>query len=109
MGIVFNKKGTVVFKSNSTTSSATGGKIDSYSTLVTTDGRFRKRSGNRALNYGEQTFINSYELIVRYQDTIFNAVRSDLKIEVDSVRYTIESWEKMDEQRFYLKFILNHA
>ena len=107
MNIVFNKKGTVVFKSNTRSATATGGGIDSYSTLVTTDGRLTQLRKDRGMGFSEVSFSGAYELIVRYQDTIFNAIRTDLKIEVDSVRYTIQSWEKMDEKRFYLKFIIN--
>lgn len=106
MSIVFNKKGTVVFKQNTPAQSGAG-KSDSYATLVTTDGRLRKNTSNRGLQAGEMGFDNSYSLIVRYQDAIFNAIRSDLKVDIDSVRYTIAGWELQNEKRFYIEFSLN--
>jgi head-tail adaptor len=96
----------VVFKQNTPTSSTTGGKIDAYATLVTTKGKLSKRSTSKGFSAGEHGFDNSSELRVRFQDAIFNAIRTDLKILIDSVTYTIHSWEKMDEKRFYLKFIV---
>ena len=106
MNIVFNKKGTVVFKQNTPTTTTSGGGADSYATLVTTDGRLRKRSGNRGLQAGEVGFNSSWELITRYQDTIFNAYRSDMKVDIDGVRYTVQSCDKIDEKRFWLRFDL---
>ena len=106
MALIFNKKGTVVFKVNTPTQVGAG-RQDSYATLVTTDGRLRKRGGNRGLRDGEVAFENTYELVVRYQDAIFNAIRSDLKVDIDGTRYTIAGWELMDEKRFYIRFELN--
>jgi hypothetical protein len=96
----------VVFKSNTPTTKGAG-SADSYSTLCTTRGRLKKSSSVRTLSAGEMSFDGTYELIVRYQDTIHNAIRNDLKILIDSVTYTIQSWEKMREKRFYLKFTIS--
>lgn len=104
MDIVFNK--IVVFKTNSPTIKG-GGRADSYSTLVTTRGRLRKKSSSRGLQAGELGLDNGYELIVRYQSTIESNIRSDIKIVIDSVTYTIAGWEKVEEKNFYLKFDLN--
>jgi head-tail adaptor len=104
LDVVLNK--IVVFKQNTPTASTTGGKIDAYTTLVTTRGSLSKRNTSKGFSAGEHGFDNSYELIVRYQDAIFNAIRTDLKILIDSITYTIHSWEKMEEKRFYLKFTI---
>jgi hypothetical protein len=102
-------KTVVIFKTKTPSSTSTGGGIDSYSTLLTTRGRFRKQGSNRSLSFGEMTFAGTYELIVRYQDAIFNALRTDLRVTIDSIDYTIQSWEKLNEERFYIKFLVARA
>ncbi len=96
----------VVFKVNTPAAASTGGGVDSYSTLLTTRGNLSRRSGSKGFNAGEHAFDNSYQLVVRYQDAIYNAIRTDLKVVIDSVTYTIHSWEKIEEKRFYLKFTI---
>lgn len=105
MDIRLNK--VVVFKVNTPTVAATLGGVASYSTLVETRGRLRKQGGNRNLTGGEFSIDGSYELIVRYTDTIYNAIKPDMKMEIEGVLYSIVSWEKLDEKRFYIKFIIN--
>jgi hypothetical protein len=96
----------VVFKSNSPAGTSSLGQTDSYSTLLTTRGRLRKQGGIRNLSAGEFALEGNYDLIVRYTDTLYNAIKPDLKVEIDSGTFTIQSWEKMNEERFYLKFVL---
>lgn len=96
----------VTFKVN--TPAATGaGSTDSYSTLLQAWGSLKKSNSSRGLSYGESAFDNTYTLIVYYQDSIYNAIRTDLKVDIDSVTYTVTGWEKLQEKRFYLKFNLN--
>jgi head-tail adaptor len=96
----------VVFKTNTPTAATTGGGVDSYSTLCTVYGYLYKSNSSRGLGFGEVTFDNSYNLIVEYQETINSAIRPDLKVEIDSVTYTISGWEKIEEKRHFLKFSL---
>lgn len=96
----------VAFKTPTLTTTATGGQTESYSTLVTTRGRLRKQNSARSLSFGEMTFGGTYELITRYQDAIFNAISTGMKVTIDSVDFTITSWEKMNEERFYLRFTI---
>lgn len=104
MDIVMDK--IVAFRKNTPVAKGAGFE-DGYATLVTTRGQLRKKSSYRNLQGGELGFNNQYELIVRYQQTIEDNMRSDLKVLIDSVTYTIAGWEKTGEKRFYLKFDLN--
>lgn len=100
----FDKK--VIFKSNTGSTTSTGGRSDSYSTLCTVYGWLKKDNSSRGLGFGEVNFNNSYTLVVEYQETINSAIRPDLKVEIDSATYTISGWEKIEEKRYYLKFKL---
>lgn len=98
---------TVVFKRPSTTASATGGAIESgYTTIATTYGHLAKSNSSRGLSFGESAFDGSYNLWIEFSDTIYNAIRSDLKAEIESVVYTVSGWEKVEEKRYFLKFKL---
>jgi head-tail adaptor len=97
---------TVIFKSNTISTTSSGGRADGYSTLCTVYGWLKKDGSSRALEFGETNFNNSYTLVVEYQETINSAIRPDLKVEIDSVTYTISGWEKIEERRYFLKFKL---
>ena len=96
----------VVFKSNTATTLGAG-KADSYSTLLTTRGELKKLSGNRSLSFGEMFQTNAFELTVRYDSVLSAALRMDMKIEIEGKTYTINSWEKVGEKKFYFKMIIN--
>jgi head-tail adaptor len=98
---------TVVFKRPSTTASLTGGQLETgYTTIATTYGHLTKSSSSRGLSFGESAIDGSYSLWVEYQDTIHSAIRSDLKVEIESTVYTVSGWEKIEEKRYFLKFKL---
>lgn len=105
----------IVFKVNAPTISASGGRQavttgglnDSYSTLITTRGRLRKKSGGRGLNLGIISDSQGYELICRFQSTLENSLRIDTKVDIANGRYTIDTWEKIDNRDHIYKFSLN--
>ena len=101
---MFNTPGT-----NSTGDRAavvTGGN-DSYSLMLVTRCRLRKRSGSRFLDLGEITNQQSYEMYCRFQTALEGNLRNDVKIIIDLSRYTIGTWEKVDEKKSWYKFTLN--
>lgn len=98
-------KQVVAFLENNPTDSTTGGAYDHYTTLLTTRGRLRKSSGSRSLSFGEILNQEQYELICRFQTAL--VIRIDMKVGIDGGVYTISSWEKIDERRFYYRFKLN--
>lgn len=96
----------VVFKQNTPTTLGAGAK-DAYTTLLTTRGSLRKLNGGRGLSFGELLESNSYEMITRYQVALANGLNMAVKVEIESKTYTIQSFEKIGEKKFYYKFILN--
>ena len=97
----------VVFKSNSPSSATSGGKVDSYSTLLTTRGKLRRLNGSRGLSFGEMFDSNSFELTVRYETALASALKTSLRVEIDSVNYAVSTYEKIDEKKFYIRFIIS--
>lgn len=108
-------RSSVVFKTNAPVTTATttreaittGGQNDVYSTSVTTRGRLRKHNGSRGLDLGAITGQDSYELICRYDSTLNSSLKVNMKVFVDSVEYSIQSWEVIDQIRHIYKFQLN--
>jgi hypothetical protein len=96
----------VVFNKN-TPAQMGAGTVDSYSTLLTTRGSLKKQSGIRGLGFGELLESNSYVMYVRYQQALEDNLRMDMKIEVEGRVFTISSYDKVEEKRFYYKLILN--
>ena len=83
------------------------GFVDSYAMLLSCKGYLRKRSGVRVLSEGEVSFQDSFELITDFIQNLYDNLRSDLKVIINSRTYTVDSWEQMEEKRFYLKFQLS--
>lgn len=90
------------------------GGVDGFTELLTTWGSLRKKGGNRQLDYGEIVESNQYEMYVYYQVALFNALNDEgvesLRIIIDDNRkFTVAAWEKVEEDRMYLKFTLNES
>lgn len=106
---------TVIFLSNNPTTSATatreavttGGQNDVYSSSITTRGRLRKKNGNKDLALGLLSGQDSYELICRFQTAVNSILKVNGKVLVDSVEYTIQTWEVVDQVRHLYKIQLN--
>ncbi len=79
---------------------------DSYSTLLTCRGYLKKNSGTKVLNNGEIMIDDSYTLITDFIQNLYDNLQSDLQVVINSRVYSMNSWEQMDEKRFYLKFQL---
>lgn len=97
----------VEFKTNSPTA-AGAGFADSYTTLLTTRGQLVRASENRSLSFGAIADNESYVLYVRFQSAIDAVLRSDVKIVISGVTYTMNGRPKLIEQRKHIyKFKLN--
>lgn len=115
MVLIGQMRSSVVFKTNTPVITATatreaittGGENDVYTTLLTTRGRLRKRSGGRNLDLGLLTGQDSYELICRFQSALESALKANMKVFVDGIEYTIVTWQKTDQISHYYKFDLN--
>jgi len=96
----------VVFKQNTPTTKGAG-KADAYTTLLTTRGSLKKLNGSRGISFGELLESNSYEMFTRYQQDLEDNLSMSVKVEIESRLFTISSYEKIGEKRFYYRFILN--
>lgn len=96
----------VVFLANTPTTQGAG-QVDGYSTLLTTRGRLRKQQGGRSLSFGLIEGDDRYEMICRFQSALESQLKINGKLTVDSVNYTIASWEKVDQVNHLYKFVLN--
>lgn len=83
------------------------GAIDNYGILLTTRGRLRRSSGGRSLTFSEIEGNSSYTLITRFQQDIEANISISSKWLIDGVFYTVDSWEKVGEIKFYYKFSLS--
>lgn len=92
----------VVFLANSPTAAAGRGQVDNYSTLLTTRGQLIKKSESRNLSFGTLNDNDFFTLICRFQTAIANTLRSDTKIVIDSVTYTMNGRPKLIDQRKHL-------
>lgn len=96
----------VVFRQN-TPSQQGAGYVDSYSDLLTTRGALRSLSSSRGFSFGEVLQTNTHELIVRYQTALASGLRGDMKVVIDGRTFTVSTWEKIGEKKFYYKLIIN--
>lgn len=100
-------RSTVVFKSNTPTVTPTRGGKDAYSTLLTTRGRLRKESGDRALSFAMISGQDSYILTCRFQSALESGLKVNGKVTVDGQEFTIASWKKIDQVNHWYEFRLN--
>lgn len=103
---VGNLNKVVVFKKNTPGDLGAGG-VDSYTTLLTTRGSLRKINGSRSLSYGEVSEGNRYEMVVRFQTALEAGIKVNMRVEIGSRVYIIESFEMIEERRRYYKIMLN--
>lgn len=104
--VVFKTNTPVVTATSTREAVTTGGQNDVYTTLLTTRGRLRKKSGARGLDLGLIEDRQYYELICRFQSSLNSGLRVNGKVFVDSVEYTIQTWEVIDQINHLYKFDL---
>lgn len=93
-----------------TTSVAAGfGQKEVYSEvsgLGDVRGRLRKLGGSRRNDFGEVSFSNRWEWIVRFEAAIENNLFKNSRWVIDNRFFTVDSYELMDNRRFFYRFIL---
>lgn len=91
----------VIFLQNTPTTSGRG-KVDNYSTLLTTRGMLIDNSGGRGLSFGVLQDTESMRLICRFQTALSAALRSDTKIVINNLTYTMQGQPKLINQLKHL-------
>lgn len=99
-------KKVVVFEDNTLTTQGAG-KKDGWATLLTTRGFLKKSSSRRSLDNAEKVFDNSWELITRYETALETGLAAKtVRVLIETIYYTIDSFDKIDEKRSYYSFRL---
>ncbi len=93
----------VIFLQNTPTTSGRG-KVDNYSTLLTTRGQLIDKSGNRGLAFGAIQDTSSLTLICRFQTALESNLRSDTKILIDTITYTFSHYKIVDRKKHLYEF-----
>lgn len=83
------------------------GKKDDYEEFLTTRGKLSKMRGNRSLSFGEANIQNQWELYVRFEVALENDLSKSMRLLIDNMIFTIDSWELVDQKRRYYRFVLN--
>lgn len=92
----------VVFLVNNPTVNPSGGQVDSYTTLLTTRGMLVDNSGARILTFNAIEDVKAVYMICRFQTAITNTLRTDTKVVMNSVTYTMQGRPKLINQLKHL-------
>lgn len=87
----------VEFRQNSPTPQGAG-YVDNYTTLLTTRGQFINSGDSRSLSFGALTDNVNARLIVRFQTALAAGLRSDTKIIINNITYTMQGMPKLIDQ-----------
>lgn len=96
---------TVVFLQNSPIPAAGGGATDNYTTLLTTRGQLIDSGDNRSLSFGAIADNSYMRLICRFQTALAASLRSDTKIVISGITYTMNGMPKLiDQKKHFYEF-----
>jgi hypothetical protein len=85
------------------------GQKDSYSEvsgLGDVRGRLRKLGGNRTNDFGEVSFSNRWEWIVRFETAIETNLFKSSRWVIENRFFTIDSYELMGNRKRFYRFVL---
>lgn len=83
------------------------GMKDNYVEWVTTRGLLQKLGGGRALSFGEGIINEKWELYIRYQQEVENYISKSMKLLINNMFFTVETYSLIDEKQRYYYFMLN--
>ena len=92
----------VVFLQNTPTATAGRGSADNYATLLTTRGQLMDAGDNRALSFGAIADNTFMRLICRFQTALAASLRSDTKVVISGITYTLNGQPKLIDQKKHL-------
>lgn len=95
----------VVFLANNPIPAAGGGFTDSYATLLTTRGQLLSSGDNRSLSFGAIADTSFMRLICRFQTALAASLRSDTKIVINGITYTMNGQPVLiDQKKHFYEF-----
>lgn len=83
------------------------GYTDGYLTFLETRGWLTKQNGSREIQQGIYGLVSQWVLYCRFQPTLLTTLNTSTKVWVNSRCFTISSYEQVDQERLYYKFVLN--
>lgn len=89
---------TLTVQTNAGTVLGAGGK-DVYTTLLTTRASLKEPSGSRNGAFMEIQGGASSTITTRYQQALWNALSMSMKLIIDGVTYTVQSWSLQKDNR----------
>lgn len=92
----------IVFKKNTFTSSGSGA-LDSYVTFCTTRCKLTSKSANKINDKNQVVISTFYEIIVRYQTTLFSNLTGTVIAIIGNETYTIHGFDLVgNTKQFYM-------
>lgn len=92
----------VVFLQNTPTATTGRGQADNYTTLLTTRGQLLDAGDNRSLGFAVIADNSFMTLRCRFQNALASNLRSDTKIVINSITYTMNGMPKLVDQRKHI-------
>lgn len=83
------------------------GKKDDYEEFLTTRGALSKIKGNRSLSFGEANIQNQWVLFVRFETALENDLSKSMRLLIDNIIFTIDTWSLVGQKRRFYRFVLN--
>lgn len=106
--LIGDMRSRVKFENNEKTKLGAG-SVDNYVEYLTTWGKFRQRGGVRTESGFEQVIETSYQLWVRWQESMELGINNKTKVIIENRFFAINSFEKVGQKRFYLYLTLNET
>lgn len=100
----------VLFQNSAPANNSSGGQTDNYTDLLTTRCKLADNSGNKRLESGEIVFVDSRQIICRYQLALANGINSDTRVLIDGQVYRILDFgltDPMTKHYYYFNLSVN--
>lgn len=85
------------------------GKKDNYQPFTTTRCWLKRKSGNRFASLGEAVLGTQWEMGCRAYAELTNDLSKSIKVLINNMIFTVESYELVGEKNHYYYFVLNEA
>lgn len=100
-------KHVIRFEVPSKSATTSGGQNEAYNDLLTTRGSVRKKDGFRNFSDGYDAIINTYEIVTYWRGDLEANLTRDTRIVYDNRSFRIETWERVNEERSFMKFTVS--
>lgn len=95
------------FENPTKTANTSGGRDEAYADFLTTRGSVEKRDGFRNFSDGYDAIINTYVLHTYWRGDLEANLTRDTRVIYDNRSFRIETWERVNEERSFMKFTIS--